>query len=49
MPSYPPSEKDELWNDFRNYLMNEGQRKHRDRNSMGYAKKFYHILEIGNA
>jgi hypothetical protein len=48
-PSDPPSEKDELWNDFRKYLINEGQRKHRDRNSMGYAKKFYHILEMGNA
>ncbi len=38
-----------LWVDFRNYLINEGQRKHSVRNKVGYAKRFYHILETGNA
>ncbi len=44
-----PSEKNETWNDFRKYLINEGQRKHSVRNKVGYAKKFYYILETGNA
>ncbi len=44
-----PSEKDEMWNDFRKCLVNEGQRKHSVRNKVGYAKRFYFVLETKNA
>ncbi len=33
-----------LWTDFRDYLVNEGQRKHSVRNKVGYARRFYHVL-----
>jgi len=39
------SDREEIWDDFRKYLINEGQRRHSVRNKVGYAKKFYYILE----
>ena len=44
-----PSEKNEMWNDFRKYLVNEGQRKHSVRNKVGYARRYYYILETKDA
>ncbi len=38
-----------LWLDFRNYLINEGQRKHSVRNKVGYAKRYCQILETKDA
>ena len=38
-----------LWVDFRNYLINEGQRKHSVRNKVGYAKRYCQILETKDA
>ena len=38
-----------LWVDYRNYLINEGQRKHSVRNKVGYAKRYYQILETKDA
>ena len=40
-----------LWVNFRNYLVSEGQRKHSVRNKVGYAKsmRHCHILDIKDA
>jgi hypothetical protein len=38
-----------LWDDFRNYLVSEGQRKHSVRNKVGYAKRHCQILDTKDA
>lgn len=43
------SDKEELWDGFRKYLVSEAQRKHSVRNQVGYARRFYYILETKNA
>jgi len=43
------SGRDRLRNDFRKYLISEGQRKHSVRNKVGYAQRFYYVLETKNA
>jgi len=35
--------------DFRNYLIKEGQRKHSVRNKVGYARRYYQILDTKDA
>ncbi len=40
-----PNDQHDLWTDFKNYLIHEGQRKHSIRNKVGYAKRFHYILE----
>ena len=42
-------DREELWDDFRRYLINEGQRKHSVRNKVGYAKRYCQILETKDA
>jgi hypothetical protein len=39
----------QIWIDFREYLVNEGQRKHSVRNKIGYARRYYKILETKDA
>jgi hypothetical protein len=39
----------DLWPDFRRYLLAEGQSRSSIRDKVSYAKRFYHILETGNA
>jgi hypothetical protein len=49
-PSSPPKEQQQsIWADFRNYLVNEGQRQHSVRNKVGYAKRFHYILDSKDA
>ncbi len=43
------SDRQDNWIDFRNYLINEGQRKHSVRNKVGYARRFQYILETKDA
>ena len=38
-----------LWSNFRKYLINEGQRKNSVRNKVGYARRYYQILESKDA
>ncbi len=40
---------DTFWKDFKNYLVRNGQRHHSVRNKVGYAKRFYYILETKDA
>src|SRR4051812_26568574 len=39
----------DLWNDFKDYLISQGQSKHTIRNKLQYAKRFYHVLNQENA
>ena len=39
------TDKEQFWEDFRRYLINQGQRKHSVRNRVRIGKKFCHILE----
>jgi intergrase/recombinase len=47
--SYVMSYREDLWDEFRKYLINEGQRKHSVRNKVGYAKRYCQILESKDA
>ena len=43
------SDREEIWDDFRKYIINEAQRKHRLRNKVGYTKRYCQILETKDA
>jgi hypothetical protein len=42
-------DREELWDDFRKYLINEGQRKDSVRNKVGYAKRYCQVLDTKDA
>jgi hypothetical protein len=48
-PSSPKEQQQSTWTDFKNYLVNEGQRQHSVRNKVGYARRFHYILESKDA
>ncbi len=42
-------EQQDLWKDFKEYLVSQKQSKSSIRNKIGYAQRFYHILETKDA
>ena len=48
-PPPPKEQRQSIWADFKNYLVNEGQRQHSVRNKVGYAKRFHYVLESKDA
>ena len=38
-----------LWDDYKEYLINQKQSYHTIRNKVQYGKRFYHVLEKNGA
>jgi len=43
------TKQEEFWNNFKSFLISEGNSKASIRDRLSYAKRFYHILEKENA
>ncbi|WP_458718839.1 hypothetical protein [Candidatus Nitrosocosmicus sp. R] len=49
LPYSVRSARDDFWNDFKTYLINERHSQSSIRDKISYARRFYHILESNDA